>query len=236
MGITASDINKVELAQTELWENGPPYELFEELRGKCPVHWSDKIEQYPEEAGFGRSRRRTMCTRSAATGRPTSNSEASPCSPRSSRSRSCAGCSSAWTRQSTTRSWALFQRGFTPKRIADHEEPIRAIVIDALDRLDGRETCDLVADVAQPVVSRVIHSFMGTPPEDDAIWARICNSTMAPDDPDLAPEGVEGILEKDLPELFERCRKMITERREHPTDDLTSVLVHAEVEGEKLRG
>src|SRR5437588_13128801 len=57
---------------------------------------------------------------------------------------------------------------------------------------------------------------------------------MARDDPDLAAEGVEGILEKDLPELFERCRKMITERREHPTDDLTSVLVHAEVEGEKL--
>ena len=40
-----------------------------------------------------------------------------------------------------------------------------------LDRLDGRETCDLVTDVAQPVVSRVIGSFMGIPPEDDAIWA-----------------------------------------------------------------
>jgi len=52
VGTTASDINKLELAQTELWENGPPYELFEELRGKCPVHWSNKIAQYPEEAGF----------------------------------------------------------------------------------------------------------------------------------------------------------------------------------------
>src|SRR4029077_3459002 len=94
--------------------------------------------------------------------------------------------------------------------------------------------CDLVADVAQPVVSRVIHSFMGTPAEDDALWARICNSTMAPDDPDLAPEGAEGVVEKDLPELFERCRKMIADRRENPTDDLTSVLVHAEVEGQRL--
>jgi cholest-4-en-3-one 26-monooxygenase len=129
---------------------------------------------------------------------------------------------------------ALFQRGFTPKRIADHEERIREIVVDVLGRLDGRETCDLVTDVAQPVVSRVIHSFMGTPPEDDAIWARICNASMAPDDPELAPEGIDGVLEKDLPELFERVRAMIAERTEHPTDDLTSVLVHAEVEGEKL--
>ena len=46
---------------------------------------------------------------------------------------------------------ALFQRGFTPKRIAEHEDAIRAITIDVLDRLDGREHCDLVTDVAQPV-------------------------------------------------------------------------------------
>ena len=34
--------------------------------------------------------------------------------------------------------------------------------------------------------------------------------------------------------MFERCGKLIAERRETPTDDLTSVLVHAEVDGEKL--
>ena len=60
-----------------------------------------------------------------------------------------------------------------------------------LDRLEGRETCDLVTDVAQPVVSRVIGSFMGIPPEDDAIWARLMNSTLGAGDPDLNPEGVE---------------------------------------------
>ena len=37
-----------------------------------------------------------------------------------------------------------------------------------------------------------------------------------------------------IPEIFDRCRKLIAERRERPTDDLTSVLVHAEVEGQKL--
>ena len=62
---------------------------------------------------------------------------------------------------------ALFQRGFTPKRIAEHEDAIRAITRDVLDQLEGRETCDLVDDVAQPVVSRVIASFMGLPEGDD---------------------------------------------------------------------
>jgi cytochrome P450 len=60
------------------------------------------------------------------------------------------------------------------------------------------------------------------------------NASLAPDDPDLAPGGVDEVLEKDIPELFERCRKLIAERRESPTDDLMSVLVHAEVDGEKL--
>ena len=129
---------------------------------------------------------------------------------------------------------ALFQRGFTPKRIADHEEAIRAITIDVLDGLGDRETCDLVNDVAQPVVSRVIHSFMGIPPEDDADWARLMNSILAANDPDLNPGGPDQIVERDVPEMFERCSKLIAERRENPTDDLTSVLVHAEIDGERL--
>ena len=104
-----------------------------------------------------------------------------------------------------------------------------------LDRLEGRETCDLVTDVAQPVVSRVIGSFMGIPPEDDAIWARLMNTTLGAGDPDLNPEGVETRRwRRDVPEIFERCSELIAERRENPTDDLTSVLVHAEVDGEKL--
>src|SRR5439155_11310856 len=53
-------------------------------------------------------------------------------------------------------------------------------------------------------------------------------------DPDLNPDGVQGAVEKDVPEIFERCRKLIAERRENPTDDLTSVLVQAEIDGHKL--
>src|ERR671921_766613 len=49
---------------------------------------------------------------------------------------------------------SLFQRGFTPKRIAEHEDEIRAITKQVLDRLDGVAETNLVESVAQPVVSR----------------------------------------------------------------------------------
>jgi cholest-4-en-3-one 26-monooxygenase len=41
-------------------------------------------------------------------------------------------------------------------------------------------------------------------------------------------------MERDIPEIFERCGKLIADRRENPTGDLTSVLVHAEIDGESL--
>jgi cholest-4-en-3-one 26-monooxygenase len=100
--------------------------------------------------------------------------------------------------------------------------------------MEGRKTCDLVTDVAQPVVSRVIGSFMGIPPEDDEIWARLMNSTISAGDPDVTPEGAEVVMQRDVPEIFRRCGELIAARREQPTDDLTSVLVHAEIDGDRL--
>jgi cytochrome P450 len=129
---------------------------------------------------------------------------------------------------------ALFQAGFTPKRIAEHEGEIRAIVVRVLDRLDGRATCDLVTDVAQPAVSRVIHSFMGVPETDDVMWADLMNATLGAGDPDLNPDGLDAVVETLVPQIFDRVRALIAERRERPTDDLTSVLVHGEVDGHKL--
>ncbi len=235
MAAVGRDIESIELADGDLWENGPPYELFKEMRGKCPVHWSGKIEQYPQEAGFWsvttaddvHEVSRDWQTYSSELGGVTVFAEIFPLE-------LARGMFIGMDPPKHDKIKALFQRGFTPKRIADHEDRIREIVISVLDALGDRDRCDLVADIAQPVVSRVIGSFMGLDPEEDAIWARIVNSALAPDDPELSPEGVQGVLDKDVPEIFERCKALIADRTANPTDDLTSVLVHAEVEGERL--
>src|SRR6185503_663153 len=75
---------------------------------------------------------------------------------------------------------------------------------------------------------------MGTAPEDDEIWARLMNQTLGAGDPDMNPEGIQTVMERDVPEIFRRCQALIEARREHPTDDLMSILVHAEIDGEKL--
>jgi cytochrome P450 len=231
---TRGEIEHVLVSELELWHDGPPHDLFRRLRSECPVHWTSRIPEYPGEPGYWSVTRpedihtvsRDWQTFSSERGGITS-----------------VGVFPLELIQSMfigmdpprhDRLKMLFQAGFTPRRIAAHEPRIRAIVVDVLDRLDGRERCDLVREVAQPIVSRVIGSFMGVPPEDDADWARLMNSVLAVADPDLSPRGVDTLRGEDIPELFARCRRLIAERRERPTDDLTSVLVHAEVEGHRL--
>jgi cytochrome P450 len=229
-------VDEVLVSERELWMDGPPHELFKQLRHECPVHWTAKITEYPQETGYWSVTRpedvhevsRDWATFSSERGGITALTKA--VFPLELVQAMFIGMDPP----KHDRLKALFQRGFTPKRIAEHEEEIRAITAEVLDRLDGRETADLVFDVAQPVVSRVIGSFMGIPQEDDEGWARIMNTIMAAGDPDLNPEGTESVMERDVPEMFERCGKLIAARREHPTDDLTSVLVHGEVDGHRL--
>jgi cytochrome P450 len=236
MSIDQTPIEEVLVAEREQWLDGPPHELFREMRGKCPVHWTSKITEYPDEDGFWSVTRaddvhdvsRDWQTYSSELGGITALTNA--IMPLELIQAMFIGMDPP----KHDRLKALFQRGFTPKRIAEHEDAIRTITTGALDRIQGRETCDLVTDVAQPVVSRVIGSFMGIPPEDDEIWARLMNTTLGAGDPDLNPEGVESVMQRDVPEIFQRCGRLIAERRERPTDDLTSVLVHAEVDGERL--
>jgi cytochrome P450 len=239
-GTEEKNLEDVLVLEREHWDGGPPQELFKDMRARCPVHWTSEVTEIPEAAGFWSVTRaddvqtvsRDWQTYSSELGGVVAIDEVFPIE-------LARAMFIGMDPPKHDRLKALFQAGFTPKRIAAHEDAIRKIVTDVLDRLEGRETCDLVTDVAQPAVSRVIGSFMGIPEGDDAKWAELMNTALAASDPDYAPQGegaenIEEVIQKAIAEIFTRCSTMIAERRENPTDDLTSILVHAEVEGEML--
>jgi cholest-4-en-3-one 26-monooxygenase len=231
------DLRDALLIEREHWVDGPPHELFTRLRGECPVHWTSKVTEFPAARGFWSVTRaddvhavsRDWQTYSSELGGVVAIDEVFPIE-------LARAMFIGMDPPKHDRIKALFQAGFTPKRIAAHEDEIRAIVVRVLDRLDGKDTCDLVTDVAQPAVSRVIGSFMGIPEEDDAAWAELMNMALAASDPDYSEtvDNVEATIQEAIEQVFARCSTMIAARRENPTDDLTSVLVHAEVEGQKL--
>ncbi len=231
-----TSLEQIHVADRDNFHDGPPLELFRRLRAECPVHWTASIAEYPEEEGFWSITTaddvfevsRDWRTYSSEVGGFTALKNAAL--PLELQQSMFIGMDPP----KHDRLKALFQRGFTPKRIAEHEGAIRAIAKEVLDRLEGREICDLVSDVAQPAVARVIGSFMGLSPEDDEVWARLMNAIIGAGDPDATPEGAQVLMEREVPEVFERCGRLIAERRETPTEDLTSVLVHAEIDGERL--
>jgi cytochrome P450 len=231
------NVEDARVLDREHWLKGPPQELFKRMRGECPIHWTSEVTELPQAKGFWSVTRaedvhtvsRDWQTYSSELGGVVVIDEVFPIE-------LARAMFIGMDPPKHDRLKALFQAGFTPKRIAAHEEEIREIVVKVLDRLEGRETCDLVTDVAQPAVSRVIGSFMGIPEEDDVAWAELMNMALAANDPDYSPDidNVEAVIQEAIQQVFTRCGAMIAERRENPTDDLTSVLVHAELDGERL--
>src|SRR5258707_7881031 len=52
MATVGRDIESVEVTEREHWLEGPPHEVFREMRSRCPIHWTESFEEFPEEAGF----------------------------------------------------------------------------------------------------------------------------------------------------------------------------------------
>lgn len=229
----AQAIEDIDLGDLELWRDGPPHAVFERLRSEAPVHWSP-MGGWEGDAGFWSITRasdiheisRDWQTFSSERGGILASDVSVPVEVQN-------AMFIGMDPPRHDRIKALFQRGFTPKRIAQHEASIREITRTVLGRIEDRDEVDLVGEVAQPIVGRVIGSFLGTPEEEDEEWAQIANQGLGLGDKELQPEGRETVLEV-IQEVLTRVMALAAERRESPTDDLTSVLVHAEVDGERL--
>jgi cholest-4-en-3-one 26-monooxygenase len=232
-GAVEQPVESIDLGDVELWTDGPPHEIFERLRREDPIHWSP-MAGWEGESGFW-SITRAEDVHEISRDWETFSSErggmliADHSVPIEFQNAMFIGMDPP----RHDRIKALFQRGFTPKRIAEHENEIRAIARRVLDGLEGRDEFDLVTDLAQPVVGRVIGSFLGTPEEDDAMWADFANRGLALGDDELQPDGEGTVLEL-IEKGIMRVIEMAAERRENPTDDLTSLLVEADIDGERL--
>jgi cytochrome P450 family 142 subfamily A polypeptide 1 len=127
----------------------------------------------------------------------------------------------------------LVNKGFTPRRVRDSEPKIRDVCDAIIDQVSERGECDFVRDIAAPLPMILIGDMLGVAPEDrddllqwsdDMVSAQSGNATEA--QYVKAMEAMAG--------YNEFCTHAIAQRQSNPTDDLMSVLVHAEVDGDRL--
>jgi cytochrome P450 len=122
----------------------------------------------------------------------------------------------------------LLLPAFSPRAIAAMEDELRQYCRHLVGRLDGRDRADAAADYAQHLPVHAIAQMVGVP-EDDADLFRdwiFRNFQLAPRDND-----VRAALVQEMREYF---GALLEARRREPRDDLATLVVSAEVDGEPV--
>lgn len=126
----------------------------------------------------------------------------------------------------------LVSKGFTPRMVRELERHVRDITTRIIDNVAKRGECDFVTDVAAELPLQVIAELIGVPLEDRHLVFQWSNQMIGLEDPEYG-NSME-VATQAAAEMFAYAEKLANERRRSPHDDLVTVLIGAEVEGEQL--
>jgi methyl-branched lipid omega-hydroxylase len=130
----------------------------------------------------------------------------------------------------------IVSRGFTPKRLAGLTDEVQRTARSIVDDVIDRGECDAVGAISARLPLKIVCDMMGVPASQyDFVFDR-SNIILGPNDPEYVAETdniITALLQagNDLAELM---RDLGRHRVENPTDDVTSALVNAEIDGEQL--
>ena len=127
----------------------------------------------------------------------------------------------------------LVNYGFTRKRVKDLEGSITSLCDTLIDAVCERGECDFVWDLAAPLPMAVIGDMLGVLPQDREMFLKWSDDMVSFLSSTTAEEDLQVSMDA-FAAYTEYMMRMIEARRKEPTDDLVSVLVHAEVEGSQL--
>ncbi|GAB5895516.1 cytochrome P450 [Mycolicibacterium mageritense] len=125
----------------------------------------------------------------------------------------------------------LVSKGFTPRRIRELEGRVTEIAVQHLDAALQHETFDYVDEFAGKLPMDVISELMGVPDEDRVRIRALADGVMHREDgvADVPASAMQASAE-----LLVYYADMVKQRRRQASDDLTSALIEAEIDGDKL--
>jgi cholest-4-en-3-one 26-monooxygenase len=126
----------------------------------------------------------------------------------------------------------IVNKGFTPRMISGLTDEVRAITTRIVDDIAERGACDFVVDVAAELPLQVIAEMMGVPSEDRHKVFEWSNRMIGSEDPEYVVS--EDDYMEAATEMFMYANDLAAKKRADPGDDIISVLLQSEVEGERL--
>ena len=129
----------------------------------------------------------------------------------------------------------LVNRGFTKQRVEAHEPKIRAICRELIDAVLPKGRCEFVREIAAPLPMIMIGDLLGVEPEDRDRLLRWSDELLGGGAArELPPAERRNHAAKVALEYIAYAQAVIADRRKRPRNDLMSILVHGEIEGDRL--
>ncbi|KRQ12870.1 cytochrome [Bradyrhizobium pachyrhizi] len=137
---------------------------------------------------------------------------------------------------------ALTQGWFMPANLGKFEARVREIARATVQRMLARGgACDFVEDVALGYPLHVIMEILGVPEADEPRMLKLTQELFGPQDPDtarvrdaLSAEQVSAMLQAIIADFSAYFRKITEDRRQHPRDDLATVIANAKIGGDYM--
>jgi cytochrome P450 len=231
---TTLRVDEIKLADPEFWQRDDREGAFAKLRAERPVSWHEEYEYpgVPKGPGFWAVTRYAdvwPISRNAhlfISGRGTNISDLPT------ELTEFFGSMINMDAPRHTKLRLIVNRGFTPRMVARAEETVRVKARRIVDAISEKGECDFVSEVAAALPLEIICDMMGIPSSDYRRILELTNSILGVGDPEYATT-IEDLMAAGL-ELATYAQELGRHRISHPTDDITSALMHAEVDGERL--
>jgi methyl-branched lipid omega-hydroxylase len=130
----------------------------------------------------------------------------------------------------------IVSRGFTPGMLRRTEAQVDRAAVEIVDGLIDKGACDFVTDIAAALPLKIICDMMGIPASEYGFVFDRTNVILGAADPEYVDD-----LANAVPAIFQAGQELAAlmenlarHRREHPLEDLTTALIHADVDGERL--
>lgn len=126
----------------------------------------------------------------------------------------------------------IVQRGFTPKSVNQVEGYVKDKAREIVDRVAPKGECDFVTEIAAALPLEIICDMMGIPESDRSRVFELTNTILGVGDPEYGVT-IEKLMEAGG-ELYQYAFDLGEARMAEPEDDITSQLMHAEVDGGRI--
>ncbi len=131
---------------------------------------------------------------------------------------------------------ALVNRGFTPKRVAGQEKKLRATTTKLIDSVIERGECEFVRDIARWIPMVAIGDMLGIEPEDHEWLLEFSDLILGGGEAASIEDDAKRreMQQSQSVKYWEYQRSVVEDRRQNPRDDLVSLLVQSDIDGDAL--